>query len=157
MNEEPEHKSPAPPGDGEETSGKLGRKQLAQAKLRARKLRIGSIRKRVAVTASVIVAFFSGALLVRSMGTDTGPDPAAAASQAIPAETGGDPGGSVLGTITSVFQGDDDHDDHDDDHGEDHGDDDYDHDDHGDQAAAADGSRPQASPAGPGDLVTGQS
>lgn len=146
---------PAGSGDGS-PDAKLGKRQLAKARLRARKVRIGSIRKRVAVAASVAVAFFSGAVLVRSVSAGGDAGPAGTSQQGLAEQTAGSPGSSILDSVTSVFR----HDDHDDDHGDSHDDD------HGDDDGGGGGST-VAAPSGsgqslpasntPAPLVTGQS
>jgi len=155
MDDTDEHDvDPAGSGDGS-SAAKLGKKQLAKARLRARKVRIGSIRKRVAVAASVAVAFFSGAVLVRSVSAGGDASPAGTSQQGLVEQTAGSPGSSILDSVTSVFKHDDNGDDHGDDHDDDHGDDDD-----GGSAVAAPSGSGQSLPAPsntPAPLVTGQS
>lgn len=62
-------------------------KQLAGIKKRSRALRIHNIRTRVAISATVIAAAFSGLILVRAEITQLGTSGTAVASASVPAVT----------------------------------------------------------------------
>lgn len=88
----------------------LSKKELAEAKRQARRLRIRNIRRRIASGAVMLVALFSGLALYRSIDQQTATATTASVSQSE------DSGSSLIGHVTSLFS-DDDHEDDDDDDG----------------------------------------
>lgn len=89
----------------------LNKKELAEAKRRARRLRIRNIRRKIASGAVMLVALFSGLALYRSIDQQN-TDTATAASVSQKDESGS----SLVGKVASIFSDDDDdHDDDDDD------------------------------------------
>lgn len=105
----------------------LTKKELAEAKKQARRLRVSSIRRRIATGAVALVAVFSGFALYRSVDQQMSATTTVASTQLSGVSTSASApsdgssgdlesavGGAIVNQVASVF-GDDDHDDESDD------------------------------------------
>jgi hypothetical protein len=86
----------------------LTRKEMAEARLRARRVRIRTIRRRIAYGATVLVALFSGAILLRSLEQTTRTATSTSAATLVRGDDseGSDEESSLAGQVSSAFEDD---------------------------------------------------